>query len=659
MGNSHYNLGNYGGLQRVKREVKDMTKRKTKQNVRFTETTAHRRMRSRLFAVLLTCCGHGAIFTAGSGALLGQTVISGTSSAAPSTLTDVLNRAQESLSPELLPSIAVQKSKLDQAISGLEQFLSRNPAEKDNWLRFMKWDELRAELQKEIPDLLKLMQFEKNLRQNFPGLEMRPFVTFREELRAYTNTLRVSSEPEVSLPYLADRIAKLSASISKVDLNEDIDARRDAAQTLEYLSQGNQAKAMIQTIQSSFSRANVRVILSNEFVQRQFSRPVSEYNPVCEVILGTNITGDSFINGSVSPQLLDNPSNASLKLTMFGNFNSDNVGFNRGVQIKTTGYANVVACETVSLTSYGLNAMSDTVADADLTTQINSIYAKSKLVTKIAKKKAAQQKPLADSIAEGRMENKIRNQFHQKLSDQLAESNQKLATTDLSTLQRVGLAKPTRSSWSSSQYLSLLWKVQDGVQLAAPMSCPIDVSPTGLTVQIHESVIGNLFDPIFGGRVLKSEEAALYAAQFGELGKKIKRDNEEPWSVTMDSFYPIEVKLDDNLITIRVRLHKLEKGDQDLKQPALIQATYRPVLDDGALQLKREGDVKIEFYGKQDKGVLAVSLRGFLKTKFSEFFKEDLLDVPLKLSEKLPPEFQSLDLVSISSEAGWLQVHLN
>jgi hypothetical protein len=191
------------------------------------------------------------------------------------------------------------------------------------------------------------------------------------------------------------------------------------------------------------------------------------------------------------------------------------------------------------------------------------------------------------------------------------------------------------------------------------MSCPIDVSPTGLTVQIHESVIGNLFDPIFGGRVLKSEEAALYAAQFGELGKKIKRDNEEPWSVTMDSFYPIEVKLDDNLITIRVRLHKLEKGDQDLKQPALIQATYRPVLDDGALQLKREGDVKIEFYGKQDKGVLAVSLRGFLKTKFSEFFKEDLLDVPLKLSEKLPPEFQSLDLVSISSEAGWLQVHLN
>lgn len=616
-------------------------------------------MRSRLFAATLACCSQAIYFARSTPVSFAQTTPTTSSTTISSALNEVLNKAQEALSPDLLPSIATQKIKLDQAVSNLESFLSLNPAEKDNWLRFLKWDDLRGELAKESPDLLTLMQFEKNLRQNFPGLEMGPFVKFREELRAYTNALRVSSDPTVSLPYLKDRIVKLAESMSAVDLKEDIDARREAAQTLEYLTQANQAQSLVQMVQSSYSRPNVRVLLSNEFVQRQFSRPVSEYNPVCEIILGTNITGDSFINGSVAPQLLDNPSNASMRLTMLGDFNSDNVGYNRGVQIKTTGFANVVACETVSLTPSGLSAMSDTVADAQLTTQINSIYAKSKLITKIAKKKAAQQKPLADSIAEGRMENKIRNQFHQKLSDQLAESNQKLASTDLSTLQRVGLAKPSRTSWSSSQYLSLLWKVQDGSQLAAPVSCPLDVAPTGLTVQIHESVVGNLFDPIFGGRVLKSEEAGLYASQFGDLGKKIKRDNEEPWSVTMDSFYPVELKLDDNLITIRVRLNKLEKGDQALKQPALIQATYRPVLEDGALQLKREGEVKIEFYGKQDRGVRAVSLRSFLKTKFSEFLKEDLLDVPLRLSEKLPPDFQSLELVSVSSESGWLQVHLN
>lgn len=572
---------------------------------------------------------------------------------------DLVNAAQEALTPQLLPSIESQKAKVDLAAEKLEQFLARNPAEKDNWIRFLKWDEVKAELAKESPDLLTLMQFEKRLRQNFPGLEMGPFVAFRDELRSFTNTLRVSSDPDVSLPYLKDRLAKLAVSIAESNLNEDIDARREAAQTIEYLSQANQSKPVIQLLQNTYSRANVRVLLSNDFVQRQFSRPVSEYNPVCEVILGTNITGDSFINGKVAPQLLNSSSHASMRLTMLGDFNSDNVGYNRGVQIKTTGFANVIACETVSLTESGLHAMSDTAADASLTTQINSIYAKSKLITKIATKKAAQQKPLADSIAEGRMETKIRNQFHQKLQDQLAESNAKLASTDLSTLQRIGLAKPSRTSWSSPEYLSLLWKVQDGAQLAAPMSCPLVVEPTGLTIQVHESAIGNLLDPIFGGRVLNSEEAPLYATQFGELGSRIKRDDEEPWSVTMDSFYPVEVKLDDNLITIRVRLNKLEKGDQALRQPALIQATYRPVLDDGALQLIREGEVKIEFFGRQDRGVRAVSLRSFLKNKFSEFLKEELLDVPLRLSDKLPPEFQDLSLAGVVSDSGWLQVHLN
>ncbi|XZE20605.1 hypothetical protein SH449x_000481 [Pirellulaceae bacterium SH449] len=620
--------------------------------------------RSWLWSTLAFSIAQGTLATASVGLSLAQTDNTTPKQSAgtpglPASAVELVNVAQDALTPELLPSIESQKARVDVAAQKLEQFLARNPAEKENWVRFLKWDEVKAELAKDSPDLLTLMQYEKRLRQNFPGLEMKPFVAFRDELRAYTNTLRVSSDPNVSLPYLKDRLAKLATSLSEIDLNEDIDARREVAQTIEYLSQANQSRPVIQLLRNSYSRANVRVLLSNDFVQRQFSRPVSEYNPVCEVILGTNITGDSFINGTVSPQLLPNSSHASMRLTMLGDFSSDNVGFNRGVQIKTTGFANVIATETVSLTDSGLYAMSDTSADADLTTQINSIYAKSKLITKIATKKAAQQKPLADAIAEGRMETKIRNQFHEKLQSQLSESNAKLASSDLRTLQRIGLAKPSRSSWSSPQYLSLLWKIQEGVQLAAPMSCPIVVQPTGLTIQVHESAIGNLLDPIFGGRVLNSEEAPLYAAQFGELGSRIKRDNEEPWSVTMDSFYPVEVKLDDNLITIRVRLNKLEKGDQALRQAALIQATYRPVLDDGALQFTREGEVKIEFSGRQDRGVRAVSLRSFLKNKFSEFLKEELLDVPLRLSDQLPPEFQDLNLAGVISDSGWLQVHLN
>ncbi len=131
----------------------------------------------------------------------------------------------------VLPSIALQKSKLDVATSELEQFLSRNPSEKENWLRFLKWEELLAELKKDAPDLLTSCNSKRICVKTFLVWRCAPFVNFREELRAYTNTLRVSSDPTVSLPYLKDRLAKLSASIAEVDLKEDIEARREAAQT--------------------------------------------------------------------------------------------------------------------------------------------------------------------------------------------------------------------------------------------------------------------------------------------------------------------------------------------------------------------------------------------------------------------------------------------
>ena len=79
---------------------------------------------------------------------------------------------------------------------------------------------------------------------------------------------------------------------------------------------------------------------------------------------------------------------------------------------------------------------------------------------------------------------------------------------------------------------------------------------------------------------------------------------------------------------------------------------------DGTIQLEREGDVKIDFAGRQQRGVRAVTLRSFLKKKFEDVFKEKLLDSPLRVTDRLPTELQGLQLVSIQVDDGWLQAHL-
>ena len=152
-----------------------------------------------------------------------------------------------------------------------------------------------------------------------------------------------------------------------------------------------------------------------------------------------------------------------------------------------------------------------------------------------------------------------------------------------------------------------------------------------------------------------------FAAQFADvLGSKpvLKPQDDQPWALTFENYHPVEVQLDDSLVTFRIRTTKLDRGDQVVDQDASIEASYRVTLIDGAIQLDRQGEVKIDFTGKQQRGVRAASLRNLLKKQFADVFKEQLLDTPLRVTDRLPSELQGLQLTSVQVDDGWIQAHL-
>ena len=572
---------------------------------------------------------------------------------------DVAN-AQRNLDPNRLPDLGKTRQRLDQAMMELENFLATSPQHQANWLAFLTWNELRAELKKGQPDQKRMVQFEKTFRQNHFGLELRQFTGVRDALAAYSHALKFGSDRAKAIESFSQLLTKLSEQLQIPNVVQDFDNTREIGQSVLFLTQANQANDLVNAIRSRYARANARVLISSEFVNRRFAKPVNEANPVDEVILGTQLYGQSWLQGWVTPQLLESNTHAALRLNLNGSFSSQNIGYNRSVKLHTVGSASVAASETIALTDGGLVPLNDTTTDAALASQINDIEAKLRIVRKIATKQAAKQKPEADAIAEGRLENRIRTQFHEKLSEQIAEANQKIKTPDLPALKRLGLDRPGRTTWSSTQYLALLWKLQGQAQLAAPASCPLVVDPSGITVQLHESAISNLLDPILAGRLLKSTELDTMATQFGDvLGKGLANQNDsEPWAVTMAAFHPVEIQLDNSLVTFRIRTAKLDRNGQALEQPAAIEATYKVVVINGAIQLKRQGNVRINFSGRQQQGSKAVMLRSFLKKKFEEVFKENLLDQPIRVTDRLPSELQGLTLISVLVDDGWIQAHV-
>jgi hypothetical protein len=573
---------------------------------------------------------------------------------------ELTQRSAEQLDANRIPTAESSRRTLESALSNLERFLSTSPSQGPLWTSFLQLDTVKEELSKPNPNLEVLLEIEKRFRQNYFGLEQSPFTSVRDALARFVPTQRLGAEPEKTVEILRNRLKRLQERLQlPAPLSDDPNAIHDLAQTLAFLQQGNQAPELISTVRNHFSSPNVRVLLSSDFLRRHLSRPVNESNPVNEVILGTTIVGQSVLTGIITPQLLHGPSNATLRLNLLADFASSNQGYNRSVVLQTQGSANIAASESIALTESGLVAFGDTGVDADLQSVINSIQHRLRIVRKIAAKQAAKQKPQADAIGEARLEHRIRDQFHQQLETQLAEANSRLGSSGQPVLSRLGVPRPTRNSWSTPQQLAVQWNIRSGVQLAADGPCPIPQPSDGVCLQLHQSVIGNLLDPIMSGRVLRSSDMDQTIAQFGELAKTIQRKEEDgPWAITMDSFQPVEVHLDDSLIRFRIRTLRLEGPDEPLEQSALIEAAYRVQLEDGSVQLHREGDINVEFSGKQQRGGRASALRTVLRNKFEQLFRPQLFDAPIQWSDRLPDLLKDLKLASLAINDGWMQITL-
>ncbi len=575
-------------------------------------------------------------------------------------LWNMVNRSLSELDPSKLPDISSSRANLDRQIESFERYLDSSPSQGPIWKDFLKWETLRKELAEPTPNPETLNDLEKRFRQNYPGLEYSPFVGVRDALSRYVQEARIARDPDTTMQILKNRLGKLSERMQLPEMRRDPKAMHDLAQVVTYMKQANQSPALVSSVLNKFSQPNIRAIVSDDFLRKSFSRPVDQANPVNELILGTTIIGQSILCGNVSPVLLDNPNQATLRLLMNADFASQNKGYNRGVVLNTSGTADVVACETLALGDTGLMALGDTGVDAQLTTTIQSIEHRMKIVRKIAAKQASKKKPQADAIGEARMEHRIRTQFHEQLTEQLSQANGRLREAmESPILGRLGITKPQRNSWSNPEQLGLQWKVQSGTQLAADTPCPYPADECGLTLQIHESLVGNLLDPVLAGRILRSQEMDAYATQFGDLAKGIPRKQEDgPWAITLNNFQPVETVFDDNLIKFRVSTQRLEKEDQSLPHTATIEASYKLVQADGTIQLERQGDLNVEFTGKVQQGARGVVLRTFLKSKFEQLFRDKLFDSPVRWSDRLPAQFKDLQLCAVGIDDGWLQLQI-
>lgn len=571
----------------------------------------------------------------------------------------LIEQAKTELDRERIPSAAPFRPLAENKLKDLDALLAASPVHGPRWRAILKLDSALAEMAEPDPNVGVLIEVEKRFRQNYPGLESAPFAQARDALTNYAYSQLLAANPDQTLNIHRRRLLELAEQVRKPEDFNEGDFVFNLGQTVSFLKRSNQATTFVAAVRNAYSSPNARVLIGGGFVEKRFARPVNEVNDINESILGTAIRGQGFMNGSVTPTLLDNPIQASVGLELFANFSSTNRGYNRSVVLNSTGEAEVAAYQSVALTESGLVSLGDAQADADLRTRIHSIQHRSHLVRKIASKQAAKRKPEAEAISVSRLENRVRRQFQEQLSSRLSQANANLRDAARLEFARLGIDKPPRSSWSTRDCLALQWNARTETQLSAPGPCPWPAPIEGITLQVHQSLVGNMLDPILAQRVIRNDDIDGYLSQFGDAAKQVERKEDDlPWRITLQPFQPFEIRFDDSLIRFRVRTSRSTRGDQTVES-AVVDAAYRVEISDNRIQLHREGDLAITFSKDRQKGIVPTAMRSFIRGRFEQIFRPELFNEPINLTEKLPTQFQDLRIKEWTIDEGWLQVNLD
>ncbi len=572
-------------------------------------------------------------------------------------------QARKQLSKDKLPNVAAAKRELIVALDNLERFLSTNPKQVERWKEFLRLDEVRAEANSENPNPAILVDLETSMRQNYRGLEYAQYTKLRDSLMQYHRALRFGASPEQTIKAIDLRLEKLVETLNEPFESET--ARSEAVGVIaNYLDLSGQAPASLSAIRAKYSQPNVQAYVRESFVTRMLVRPVAQPTAVNECLLGTRVVGSASLNGNVLADLMPSNNGVSLCLSLNANMSTNNTGYNRGVVLRSTGSSPIQADKQIFVTPTGISSTSASVA-TNLQTQINAIEHRSRIVRRIAKRKAAETQPQANVIAEGRLQDRVRTQFDQQVEEQLGQARVQFASFQQQArsrpeLVRIGLPMPTYSYNSSSTAIQGVLTQRTNSQLAArtPSDLP-KAADAQIVIDAHQSAVINAIDVFLAGRTLRNQDLDDLVKQFGgKVTPELEKEaNADPWSITFAAFHPIQVELDDGLVKLTLRIGQMTRGEQVLKQDAAVSATYRPTVYNGFLRMDREGPVNIEFFGKIS-NIGAVSMRAFLKGKFEETFKPLLVNAPITLPPPKQPNMPWVQISSLQLDNGWVQVSL-
>jgi len=535
------------------------------------------------------------------------------------------NRAAASFPP---PQAAFEatRARLDSSLQQLRKFLATGGGQKEaRWTKWLELPALEAQLTANQPDIAVLNHHLQRLRQDYHGLELPAFVSFRQELRHYLAASEYLSSDKPHDLYrdhlddLADCLARLDAAPTAED------AQRAGQLVAWFESLGGESADLVAAVRQQYCRTNALIRISARLTNAMLERDVHTQQFIAEYILGSYTQGTAFTRARVSFDFLPSQPHATFVLRMNGQAVSpENVAQRRRVTVFTSAGTAITAEKQVYLDAEGLR-LAPAAASCVTTAQVNDVDAGRRIVERLASRRAGRMMPQAEQATSQRAQTLASSKLDQQAAAALASLNNLIRYQIRAPLIRHD-ALPREWTFSTDRdYLRVSAAQHNDAQLAVATPVPEFPSSYDGVVAAHESMLVNLGEAMLGGETIKDH-------WWLELSKQLSgnpppalwiRDGVDRWSVTLEPNLPVIARFSGDRILFTLCLAKVTRGNANFEHPVEIEARFIPQSIRNSPALTRDGDVAIRCTGPTEPPGWQ-DTQAFLLQKFDAVFPPQL-----------------------------------
>ena len=484
------------------------------------------------------------------------------------------------------------KAELVEALARLDTKLKSDGDNGQDWSKFLLWETLQKELQKEgALNREVLNEISSRYASGNEGLGLVWFVDVRSALWRLIKVDEAIDNPRTTATYertLDNLINNLQAFAAKPTTENTLGISESIALAANSTAGAGTGQGRPRSVQPTEplwgSLGGVCQGRRRQSGRREYRR-LRQYPGHIDFRNGHTM-------GHTTAELIPDANLGIIDTLLFATTYSSTVGSNGPVCIYTSGTTCIGACKRIWINDHGFFSC-PAVSNAVTQTCINDIQARRQIIERIAWKKAGQQKSTAECIASQHAQQRVNRRVDDQAAENLDKAQQNFTDKFRNPLCDHKLF-PEQLQFSTDQEALRTVSLQIGTSLLAAPTPPPSAIKTDMVLRVHESLINNFALDALGGMTVNEDNFQKAVVDtFGKLPEKMKRDeNQPPWTITLPRANPFQSRFSDEGFKILIRGTKFINGDRSCDDMD-ITVVYKIEKTDTGFKAVRQGDIQI------------------------------------------------------------------